>query len=78
MSSSAVEVVLSVTSAFARSVSARLEQRLQDGLLTVRQGIAARRGTDTEAGTPQLAELVNSLLSGVVEEIKAALTGLKR
>ena len=77
VSASAVEVVLSATSAYAHSVSARLEQRLQEGLLLVRQGIAYRR-TDNEAGTPQLAELANTLLSGVVEEIKAALTGLKR
>lgn len=75
---SALGVVLEVTASFVSAVADRLQQELQGSLLSVRQVLAAPRRSGGESPAPQLSDLANGLLSGVVDAIKAALTGLKR
>ena len=47
-------------------------------ILVYYQTIAAPRKSGGESPSPQLAELANTLLSGIVDNIKSALTQLKR
>jgi len=78
MSGAALDVVVEVARSYAAAVSVRLGDQLTDSLLTVRQAIAAPRKSGGESPSPQLAELANTLLSGIVDNIKSALTQLKR